>query len=207
MFTGIIQGIGNVKLLKRKVGLLHYAVELPASMLEAIQLGCSIAIDGVCQTVVKFEKNLVYFDAIQESLEKTTLGSLQLDQKVNVERSAKFGDEIGGHVLSGHIIGTVSLKAISPSPNNLTFHLSCPPIWMNSIFEKGFIALDGASLTVGTCSKDGFTVHLIPETLRRTIFSSKKVGSHFNLELDSFTTAVVKTVERVLTQMNADKTR
>ncbi len=207
MFTGIIQGIGSIKYLKKNEGIIHYAVQLTDSMLENIKLGSSIAIDGVCQTVIKVEKSMVYFDAIQETLEKTTLSSLVLEQSVNVERSAKFGDEIGGHILSGHIIGKATLKAIvSPDVNNRTFHLSCPPAWMSSIFEKGFIALDGASLTVGTCSSDGcFTVHLIPETLRRTVFSTKKIGSHFNIELDSFTNAVVKTVERVLLQMNLSK--
>ena len=141
------------------------------------------------------------FDAMQETLVKTTIGSLKQGDQVNVERSAKMGDEIGGHVVSGHVSTMAEIVDVAESENNkvVTFHVE--PQWMRYIFSKGFISLDGASLTVVDADKEvgTFKVWLIPETLRVTKFGSKKVGERVNVEIDPQTQVIVETVERVLT--------
>lgn len=189
MFTGIIRAIGEVAELKKKEGLLQYAVSFPHKDLEC---GASVSIDGVCQTVVKIENGQVWFDAIDETLKRTTFDSLHIGQKVNIERSAKIGDEIGGHLLSGHIYGTALLSHIEG--NIYTFTL--PPDWMKYLFSKGYIAIDGISLTLVDVEKGKFTVHLIPETLQRTTLGTKRPGDRVNIEFDALTQAAVETVER-----------
>jgi riboflavin synthase len=200
MFTGIVQSTAPIKSLDFKDGILSYSLEFEPSMLNGLAIGTSVSIDGCCQTLVKADSSLVYFQAIPETLRRTSMGDYRIGQKVNIERSAHFGDEIGGHILSGHILGKASLHKIErPSASTAIFHLKCPSEWMAYIFEKGFIALDGASLTVVDVFQDGlFTVHLIPETLSRTTFGNKNEGDFFNVEIDSFTQSIVQTVERVL---------
>jgi riboflavin synthase len=200
MFTGIVQGTASIQVLEKSEGLLSYALELNEAQRKDLSIGASVSVDGCCQTVVRIEGNFVYFQAIQETLKRTTLGTYTIGQFVNIERSARFGDEIGGHVLSGHIFGTASLQKIE-KPNSATviLHIKCPREWMSFIFEKGYIAIDGASLTVVDVSSEGmFTVHLIPETLRRTTIAQKKENSLLNIEIDSLTQTVVQTVKQFL---------
>ncbi|HKY69638.1 MAG TPA: riboflavin synthase subunit alpha [Gammaproteobacteria bacterium] len=202
MFTGIIQTKGIISHIQLQHGLTRYQVTMPQSHLRGIQLGASIAIDGVCQTVVKIEENGIWFEAIQETLNKTTLQHVQVREAVNVERSAKIGDEIGGHLLSGHIFGLAELiKITSPDPNNRIFTFHCLKQWMKYIMPKGYIAINGASLTVVDARPQGeFSVHLIPETLERTTFSQKQEGDFVNIELDNQTLTLVTTLERILPQ-------
>ncbi len=202
MFTGIVQGTAVIKNLDLKEGVLTYALQMDEKLLTGLQTGASVSVDGCCQTLVRIEDSLAYFQAIPETLRLTHLSSYTLGQIVNIERSARFGDEIGGHILSGHILGTAKLHSLDRSlPGQLTFQLQCPQEWMAYIFPKGYIALDGASLTVGDVLPDGFfKVHLIPETLMRTTFSNKKEGSLFNVEIDSDTFRIVQTVQRMLKQ-------
>ncbi|MCH9627660.1 MAG: Riboflavin synthase [Chlamydiales bacterium] len=192
MFTGIIQTIGTVIEVIQKKDLLSYALDFPH---DHLQLGASVSVDGVCQTVVHMEGGYVWFDAIAETLKRTTLETLTVGQKVNIERAAKIGDEIGGHLLSGHIYGTARLHQVEG--NIYTFE--CPTDCMKYLFSKGFIAIDGISLTLVQVEENFFTVHLIPETLKRTTLATKKVNERINLELDSLTQAVVETVERMTT--------
>lgn len=202
MFTGIVQAQVEVKELEKKPDLFHIALELPSSLRENIELGASIALDGVCLTVTSEEDGLVTFDAMGTTLSLTTLGNLEIGSKVNVERAARFGDEIGGHLLSGHILGTCEIAHIETSENNQKNTFRCPTEWMKYILPKGYIALDGASLTIvdTTPSQGTFTVSFIPETLERTTFGWKEVGDRVNLEIDSQTQTVVDTVERVLAE-------
>lgn len=196
MFTGIIQEIGSIEALDVKPSLLSYAVKCSLPFLEGIIEGASVSVDGVCQTVVKKDKDLLFFDAIEETLRCTTLSAFKLHQKVNIERSAKLGDEIGGHLLSGHIFGKGQLASIQD--NSYTFLV--PLTWIKYFLHKGFIAIDGMSLTLGEIDKiQGlFSVHLIPETLKRTTIGQKKVGDFFNIEIDARTQAIVDTVEAIL---------
>lgn len=198
MFTGIVRGMCKVDTVQKKPGLLQYAITLPNDLLEGLKLGASVSIAGTCQTVVKIENNNVWFDAIQETLDRTTLKTLKPNQYVNVERSARFGDEIGGHLLSGHIWGTAKIKNIQHKDNNCIMTFQVDPEWIKYFFPKGFIALDGVSLTLTDVHDDGtFTVHFIPETLRLTTFGSKGVGDLVNVELDSQTQTIVTTIERI----------
>ena len=191
MFTGIIQGTGCVQSVRRD-SVVTIDVQIPST--EGLEIGASVAIDGVCLTATSVS-DTVTFDVIPETLERTTLGSLSSGSNVNVERALKFGDELGGHLLSGHIMGTAEIVAVE----NQDYTIQCPPEMAEYIQEKGYIAVDGISLTVGkTSGKGGFDVHIIPETLRLTTLGSKGVGDHVNIEIDAMTQAVVETTKRLM---------
>lgn len=204
MFTGIIRSVCPIVAIDHKEGLTRYAVQLPSEMCQELQTGASISIDGVCQTVVSIEDSIVWFDAIGETLKKTTIASFTTGKRVNIERSARFGDEIGGHILSGHIYGKAQVASIERPENNciITFQGAVP--WMKYLFSKGYIAINGASLTLVDVDQTlgRFTVHLIPETLQRTTFGHSQAGDWVNIEIDAQTQAVVDTVERI---MQADR--
>jgi riboflavin synthase len=199
MYSGITRGVFPVVALERKPGAIHFEVELPAELLRGVELGASIAIDGVCLTVVSFDARRVAFDAIQETLDLTTLGALEVGRLVSVERSARVGDELGGHDVFGHVRCTGEVVDVRWLGAQLDVTLAVPPELMKYILPKGFIALDGSSLTVGNTDARGrFDVHLIPETQRLTNFARRKVGDRVNVELDPRTVAIVDTVERVI---------
>ena len=199
MFTGIVRGIGKITKIQTLPGLNHYSIGIDNHLLSNLEIGASIAIDGVCLTVVGFNAQEVSFDAINETLNRTTLKTLKEGDLVNIERAAKFGDEIGGHLLSGHIFGTASIQAIDRTQNNCIISLKCPKEWIKYLFPKGYVALNGASLTLVDVDKaqGTFSVHLIPETLEKTTFGIKKVNNEINMELDSQTQAVVDTIEAI----------
>jgi len=198
MFTGIVQACVPVSFVETKPGLVSFSIELPNC--EGLQDGASIAVDGVCLTVVDISGNVVRFDAMEETLNKSTIGMLSVGSRANIERSAKVGDEIGGHLVSGHVTGTAKIIAIDNPENNhvVTFHVAAEI--MSYIFEKGFVALDGCSLTIVDADKttNTFTVWLIPETLDVTTFGFKKVGDSVNIEIDSRTQIIVDTVNNYL---------
>jgi riboflavin synthase len=199
MYTGITRGTFPVVRVQRSPDLLRYAVALDPELLSGLQLGASVSIDGVCQTVVAVEGAHVVFEAIRETLERTTLAELEHSALVSVERSARLGDEVGGHELAGHVIGTGRIAAVHRSGDVHRLRITVPAAWMKYILPKGFIAVNGSSLTVGETQPDGsFEVHLIPETLRRTRLGNKQPGDRVNIELDARTLAIVDTVERVL---------
>ena len=202
MFTGITRGIYPVARVERRADLLSFWVQLPTRLLEGLESGASVAIDGVCQTVVEIDGNRVKFEAIRETLDRTTLGDLRADSLVSVERSFKVGDEIGGHEVSGHIIGTGTVHRIEVDGDVYSLEIQVPAEWMKYIQPKGFIAVDGSSLTVGKTSDDGrFWLHLIPETLRLTNLGGKKPGERVNIELESRTVTIVDTVERLVERL------
>jgi riboflavin synthase len=202
MYSGITAGLFEVTSVDKKPGLMTYSVRLTAPLLDKLKIGASVSIDGVCQTVVSIIDQDVTFNAIQDTLDRTTLPQLQLGSKVSVERSLNYGDEVGGHEVAGHVLGTGKIYALRPTENNLDLTIQCPAEWMKYIFHKGFIAVDGSSLTVDQVDPQGFfTLHLIPETLRLTNFGYKKVGDLVNIELEHRTQTIVATVERVLAGM------
>ena len=186
---------------EREPDLLRFAVELSAALTEGLVPGASVAIDGVCQTVVQVRGQQVWFDAIRETLDKTTLGALEPGSLVSVERSYKIGDELGGHELAGHVIGTGVVREVHSAGHDFGLRIGVPAEWMKYVMPKGFIAVDGSSLTVGDTDPAGaFDLHLVPETLRLTNLGKKKVGDRVNIELDARTVAIVDTVERVLAE-------
>jgi len=178
---------------------MQLTLRFPTHSLANIAIGASVAIEGCCLTVVEHSGDHVRFDLIQETLNQTMLGDLTVGKKVNFERSARFGDEVGGHIVSGHIHGTAQIIDIQKPVNNWIVTLKAQPQWLPYIFHKGFIALGGTSLTVvepqpaiGT-----FQVHLIPETLALTTWSERKVGDRLNMEIDQTTFTIVETVKKI----------
>jgi len=201
MFTGITRGTFQVARVERAPDLLTFEVDLGSDLCAGLEPGASVSIDGVCQTVVSIDGGRVTFQAIRETLDRTTLASLAVGARVAVERSARVGDEVGGHDVSGHVIGTGEVVEVRREGNVCDLCVEVPRAWMRYILKKGFIAVDGSSLTVGEVDPEGrFSVHLIPETIRLTNLGARKVGDRVNIELDPRTVAIVDTVERILAE-------
>jgi riboflavin synthase len=204
MFTGIVQGTATLVSIDEKPNFRTHVIEMPESMLPGLETGASVAHNGCCLTVTEINGNRVSFDLMKETLRITNLGELAVGDSVNVERAAKFNDEIGGHLMSGHIMTTAEVAKILTSENNrqIWFKIQDKSL-MKYILHKGYIGIDGISLTVGEVTATRFCVHLIPETLQRTTLGSKKLGNRINIEIDPQTQAIVDTVERVLAQREA----
>ena len=198
MFTGIVQAQGVVTEIQAKEKFSIHIIRLPEEVLGGLSLGASVAHNGCCLTVTRIEQDLIHFDLMQETLRLTNLGQLKVGDTVNIERAAKFGDEIGGHAMSGHIMCMAEITDIIQSPNNQTVWFRLPESVLKFVLTKGYIGIDGISLTVGEVKDDTFCVHLIPETLNRTNMGTRQVGEWVNIEIDPQTQAIVETVERVL---------
>src|SRR3989339_335493 len=200
MFTGIVKGLGTVVSVEDRTGLRTFMVEFPSEYAAGLQIGASVAIDGTCLTATIVDGNRATFDAMQETLDKTTIGRIHEGSRVNVERSYCVGDEVGGHIVSGHVTGMGEILSVDTSENNCAITFRVPTEWMRYILKKGFVALDGCSLTVVDAHSNAgtFTVWLIPETLTMTTFGLKKPGDKVNVEIDSKTQAIVDTVETYL---------
>lgn len=196
MFTGIVQGRGEIVSIESGNEITTLQIRVPST--EALQIGASISIDGVCLTATAFTDNIVSFDVIPETLEKTTLGHLEQGHHVNVERSLRYGDEVGGHLLSGHIIGRGLVSKSERVGDGAQYSIIAPPDVRKYIVSKGYVGIDGISLTIGDVSEDHFDLHLIPETLRLTTIGDKQIGDAVNLEIDSTTMMIVETVERMM---------
>ena len=205
MFTGIVKGTFSVDELELSDKFLRLTVQLNEELCQGLQVGASIAVNGVCLTVTGFTVDgRVSFDVMQETLRVTNLGDLQIGSSVNIERAARFNDEIGGHLLSGHIHDTVIVSDITKTENNTTVYFQFADRWADYLMPKGYVSLNGASLTIGDqVSAGGFCVHLIPETLQVTTFGNARVGDRVNLEIDSQTQAVVDTVKRYMEKSTA----
>lgn len=197
MFTGIVQGVATIAEIIQAPGLNTLAIRFPEDQVQQVKTGASVAINGTCLTVTRQDNDILYFDAMQETLRLTTLGDLSAGDTVNFERAARIGDEIGGHLLSGHIHTTADIVEIIHSENNVTLWFEVPEQWANYIFAKGYIAINGASLTIGEVAGNRFNVYLIPETLRATTFGTAREGQRVNIEIDSQTQTIVDTLARL----------
>ena len=197
MFTGIVIGMGRVESVHGDE-IVRLAIDFSTVSTEGLELGASVSVNGVCLTAVEIKGNNVSFDVISETLNLTTLGTLAEGNWVNIERALKFGDEIGGHLLSGHIMGTGEIIVRDEYDGNTDLIIDCPADIMRFIQPKGYIAIDGISLTVGRVEENTFSLHIIPETLRLTTLGVKGLGSNVNLEVDSTTQTIVATVERIM---------
>lgn len=198
MFTGIVQGTAKILSIEPADEFISLHLEFPASAGTDFSIGASIALNGTCLTVRKFEGSRVWFDAIASTLRLTNLGELTPGSLVNFERAAKIGDEIGGHLMSGHIIDTVKITAIDRTETNCCISFERPQKYSRYLLDKGFVGLNGCSLTMTDVTDETFSVWLIPETLERTLFGRAKVGDRINLEIDPQTQAIVDTVENYL---------
>lgn len=201
MFTGIVQGIARIANLQDRPGLRSYHLEFPPGFCQGLEIGASVAVDGVCLTVTALHgENGAAFDVMQQSLAITTLGGYRQDGRVNVERAAREGAEIGGHPLSGHVDFCARIAAIRQLENNYVLRIAVPPEWLRYLFAKGYVAINGASLTIAEVNRQEswFEVWLIPETLRMTVFAEKAVGAALNLEIERSTQVIVDTVQAIL---------
>ena len=199
MFSGIVQGVAPIHSITEKADFRTQVVKLPPEMRKGLAIGASVANNGVCLTVTEINDDLVSFDLMQETLRITNLGALKVGDWVNIERSMQMGAEIGGHILSGHVYCTATISNIIASENNRQIWFELPNTEvMKYILTKGFVAVDGISLTIGEVRGNQFCVNLIPETLQRTLMGQRKLGDRVNIEIDSQTQAIVDTVERYL---------
>ena len=198
MFTGITQGMGTVAQIDEQQALRTLSIQLDANLCAKVALGASVAVNGTCLTVTDIQPNLLRFDVIAQTLELTNLGLLKSGDKVNIERSLKMGDELGGHIVSGHVSQTVEVLAIDQFGDNTRLWMAIPDAHQKHILPQGFIGLNGCSLTIANVMDDRFSVCLIPETLRTTTFGEVSVGDMINMEIDKQTQTIVATVERVL---------
>lgn len=201
MFTGIVQGIATVAALADRPGLRSFTLRFPPGFADGLAIGASVAVDGVCLTVTELEgADAARFDVMQQSLSLTTLGTLAEGSRVNVERAAKDGAEIGGHPLSGHVDFTATVADVRQPENNHVLRIAVPAPWMRYVFPKGYIAINGASLTVAEADREAgwFEVWLIPETLRQTTFGDKAPGAALNVEIERATQVFVDTVRSTL---------
>ena len=196
MYTGIVQGAFEAAEVERKPDFMSFAVRFPPELLEDLSPGSSVNVDGVCQTVVKAEGSLVWFDAMIETLRRTTLGELRQGDRVNIERSARVGQGNGGHEIAGHVDGVLEIIKRHESEDNLFVTFRVPESYRRYVFDKGFLSVHGCSLTVSNLDKEAgtFEVYLIPETLRLTNLGTKEVGGRVNFEIDRRTQAIVDTV-------------
>lgn len=202
MFTGIVQGTATVVTAIIKDQFMQLTLAFPQSHCDNLQTGASIAINGTCLTITAFNDNQIQFDLIMETLRVTNLGKLKPGDRVNFERAARIGDEIGGHLLSGHVHGQATIVDIEQPTDNRIVWFEAPAEVIKYILPKGFVALNGCSLTIGEVEANRFNVFLIPETLSVTLFGQAIVGDPINLEVDSQTQAVVDTVERYMQSIN-----
>lgn len=199
MFSGIVQGVAPIHSITEKADFRTQVVKLPPEMRKGLAIGTSVANNGVCLTVTEINDDLVSFDLMQETLRITNLGALKVGDWVNIERAMQMGAEIGGHILSGHVYCTATISNIIASENNRQIWFELPNTEvMKYILTKGFVAVDGISLTIGEVRGNQFCVNLIPETLQRTLMGQRKLGDRVNIEIDSQTQAIVDTVERYL---------
>ncbi|MBB1267902.1 riboflavin synthase subunit alpha [Shewanella sp. SR44-3] len=200
MFTGIVQAKCELLNIEESPGLKTFEVAMTQALVQGLVPGASVANNGVCLTVTKVLNDKVFFDVMEETLTLTNLAHLSVSDNINIERSLTFGSEIGGHILSGHVHCQARVSAISHTDTHYNIEVSLDAKWMNYIFYKGFVGVNGCSLTVGAVNKTGFILHLIPETLALTNLSELVVGDFINIEIDSQTQVIVDTVERVLAQ-------
>jgi riboflavin synthase len=196
MFTGIITFTAVVVQFEPRVGYWSLGLECSSNAGNNLSLGSSIAVDGVCLTLVAQEKNCLYFDVIAETMNCTSFSRLEIGDVINGERAARFGDEIGGHILSGHVQTTATLVNINQIHQQYTLTCQINDQWFPYIFTKGYIALAGTSLTIGDVDtkRRTFDVHLIPETLRRTNLGQKPIGGLINIEIDHQTQVIVDSI-------------
>ena len=202
MFSGITQAVVPINSLDPGDGSACYVLRLPAPLLDGLKVGASVAVDGVCLTVTAMtEDGRVSFDVSDGTLAVTNLGDRAAGDRVNVERSLRAGDENGGHNVTGHVSGTARVSGLVVD-GAAVLRLAIPTEHRRYVFTRGFLAVNGCSLTVGDIDADGgdVTINLIPETIRQTSFSDYQPGDRINYEIELQTRIMVDTIERCVRQ-------
>lgn len=200
MFTGIIEGVGAVASVEPRGGDARLRIATGTLPFEGVRLGESIAVNGVCLTVVAFDAASFEADASTETLALTTLGGLAPGAPVNLERAMRPDDRLGGHLVSGHVDGIGAVVSVHEDARAQRWRFSAPASLLRYVAKKGSICVDGVSLTVNEVDADGFEVALVPHTVSHTAFASTRVGDAVNLEID----LVARYVERLLAGRTGD---
>lgn len=198
MFTGIVSGQGYIHKVTNNVDYTSITIKAPAGFSKNLKRGASVAVNGVCLTAKKGATDLLQFDVITETLEKTNFKLLSKGNKVNLERSMKANTEIGGHLVSGHIHGVGVIKSINDRGQTKDLRIQPPASLMEYLFYKGYVGLNGCSLTIGKVFKSSFNIHLIPETIKVTNFQKMKKGDLINIEIDQTTINTVETIKKIM---------
>tara|TARA_B100000287_G_scaffold434875_1_gene500748 strand:+ start:836 stop:1447 length:612 start_codon:yes stop_codon:yes gene_type:complete len=198
MFTGIVSGKGHIQKIIKNEDYMSLLIKTPKGFTRNLSKGASVAVNGVCLTVKKIKSCTLEFDVITETLEKTNLKNISKLSKVNLERSMTAKTEIGGHLVSGHIHGVGKVIKVINRNKTKDLQIKIPQNLREYFFYKGYIALDGCSLTIGKVLKSSFYIHLIPETISVTTFKKIKKGDLINIEVDQSTINTVETVKRIM---------
>ncbi len=202
MYSGIAQAVAPIVALEPGDGSTRCVVRLPDRLLEGLQIGGSVSIDGVCLTATIIERELVSFDISDGTLAVTNLGDREAGHRVNIERSLRAGDENGGHNVTGHVSGTARVAAINTGDGAMMLRLAIPEEHRRYVFTRGFLAVNGCSLTVAALDEESgdVTINLIPETIRQTSFADYRIGDRINYEVELQTRIMVDTIERCIRQ-------
>lgn len=200
MFTGIVSGKGYVHKIINSKDYISLIIKAPKGFSKNLIKGASVSVNGVCLTVKKGKTDILEFDVIEETLQKTNLKNLSKSSRVNLERSMTAKTEIGGHLVSGHIHGTGEVLKVINGQATKDLQIKIPTSLREYFFYKGYVALNGCSLTIGKVLKTSFYIHLIPETVSVTTFKDIKQGDLINIEVEQATINTVETVKRVMSE-------
>ncbi|OHQ77428.1 riboflavin synthase subunit alpha [Corynebacterium sp. HMSC073H12] len=195
MFTGIVEELGEIREIHREADSITLTIRA-STVLDDVHHGDSIAVNGVCLTVVEFGDDFFTADLMQETLDRSSLGQVEVGSKVNLERATAVGQRLGGHIVQGHIDGTGEVISRTPGERWEVVRISLPGQLSKYVVEKGSIAVDGTSLTVSAVGEGFFEVSLIPTTLSDSVIGSASVGTKVNLEVDVLAKYVEKMLER-----------
>ncbi|MDC7119022.1 riboflavin synthase subunit alpha [Corynebacterium sp. HMSC063G05] len=195
MFTGIVEELGEIREIHREADSITLTIRA-TTVLDDVHHGDSIAVNGVCLTVVEFGDDFFTADLMQETLDRSSLGQVEVGSKVNLERATAVGQRLGGHIVQGHVDGTGEVISRTPGERWEVVRISLPEHLSKYVVEKGSIAVDGTSLTVSAVGEGFFEVSLIPTTLTDSVIGSTAVGTKVNLEVDVLAKYVEKMLER-----------
>jgi riboflavin synthase len=199
VFTGLVEAVGRIE--RVEAALKGRRIEISAGLLdEELPLGASLAVDGVCLTVVAWHKGRVALDVGPETIQRTTLGELQAGAAVNLERPLRMGDRLGGHLVAGHVDAVGRIERLTARGEAVDVFVTTESALLRYVVEKGSIAVDGISLTVNQVDGRGFSVSIIPHTQTATTLTQKKAGASVNLEVDLIGKYVEKLVAPHLEQ-------
>lgn len=197
MFTGIVEVVGEIVALEARGALTRVRILAPG-VTEGVQVGDSIAVNGVCLTVTDLDGSHLAFDAVRETLDRTSLGHLAVGDSVNLERALQAGGRLDGHIVQGHVDGTGAVRELRRTGDDVRLEIACASDFAELLVEKGSVAIDGVSLTVVGVGDTGFDVALIPHTLEVTTLGGLHAGDPVNLEADVLGKYVKRYLERVL---------
>lgn len=202
MFTGIVEAVGSVVAVEPAGELVRLVLRAPG-VDSGVRVGDSVAVNGGCLTVTGCEDGALRFEAVRETLEKTSLGALRVGSRVNLERALRADGRLDGHIVQGHVDGTGRVRNLARDGDDVRLSVDCGPEITRYLVEKGSVAIDGVSLTVVGVTSEGFDVALIPHTLAETNLGDRQPGDRVNLEADVLGKYVVRYLERTRPQRGA----